>query len=138
MGALMLADAVRRTLRDLAQRIQPYRLAVAAAGSSVLAVAVLGYFGFGAFLLAGGCMFVGATFGGLAGFDLGRSRYMSALERAEREAVRLHAELGAQLATNADLRALVANHKATADLASQRAESHLSELNRIRREASGG
>ncbi|MFG1683565.1 hypothetical protein ACGFNP_25575 [Nonomuraea sp. NPDC049269] len=136
--ALIIAEALRRTLRDLAARVQPYRLAVAAAGSSVLGVAILAYFGLGAFLLGASCMFVGATFGGLAGFDLARSRYTASLERFEREAARLYAELDTQVATNADLRALVANHKATADLASQRAESHLNELNRIRREVSGG
>lgn len=136
--ALIIAEAIRRHLRDLAQRVQAHKLAIAATATSVIGVAILFLLGFGAFLLAGSCMFVAATFGAFAGFDLARSQYMSTLERAERETARLHAELDTQVATNASLRIQVANHKATADAASQRAEAHLDELNRIRREVSGG
>lgn len=138
MGALMLAEAVRRTLRDLAARLQPYRLAVAAAGSSVLAVAVLGYFGFGAFLLAGGCMFVGATFGGLAGFDLARSRYAAELERAERVSARLAAELYVHATTIEDQRRVIAKRDEALRMSDERAASHLNALNELHREVSGG
>ena len=136
--ALMLAEALRRTLRDLVARVQPYRLAFAAAGSSVLGVAVLAYFGLGAFLLGASCMFVGATFGGLAGFDLARSRYAAELGRAEREAARLAAEPYVHATTIEDQRRVIAKRDEYAQQADERAASHLAELNRIRREVSGG
>ncbi|MEU7831315.1 hypothetical protein [Nonomuraea sp. NPDC049129] len=136
--ALMLAEAVRRTLRDLAARVQPYRLVVAAAGSSVLGVAVLAYFGLGAFLLGASCMFVGATFGGLAGFDLARSRYTAELERAEREAARLAAELYVHATTIEDQRRVIARRDESLRIADERAASHLDALNELRREVSGG
>lgn len=137
MAALTL-EAVRRLARDATARIQPYRLALAAAGTSVLAVAVLSYFGLGAFLLAGGCMFVAATFGGLAGYDLARSRYAADLARAEHEAARLAADLYVHATTIEDQRRVIAKRDKALRLSDERAASHLDALNELRREVSGG
>ncbi|MEU8151711.1 hypothetical protein [Nonomuraea sp. NPDC048901] len=137
MAALTL-EAVRRIARDVTARVQPYRLVVAAAGSSVLGVAVLAYFGLGAFLLGASCMFVGATFGGLAGFDLARSRYTAELARAEHEAARLAADLYVHATTIEDQRRVIAKRDKALRLSDERAASHLDALNELRREVSGG
>lgn len=136
--ALMLAEAIRRTLTDLVERIQLHKLVVAAVACSVLGVAILGYFGLGAFLLGASCMFVGATFGGLAGFDLARSRYMSTLERTEREAARLAAELYVHATTVEAQRRVIAKRDEALRVSDERAASHLDDLKRLRGEASGG
>ena len=135
--ALILAEAIRR-LRDLAERVQAHKLAIAATGTSVLAIAILTYFGYGVFILAASCMLVAGTFGGLAGFDLARSRYMSTLERAEREAARLGEEVAAQGGTIEVQRLLIAKHKTAARVSAELAASHLDALNELRREVSGG
>jgi hypothetical protein len=138
MGALMILEAVRHLARDARDRVEPYRLAIGAAGGVTLAVGILALFGLGAFVLGAGCLSVGICFGGLAGFDLARSRHTAELERAEREAARLAAELYVHATTIEDQRRVIARRDESLRVSDERAASHLDALNELRREVSGG
>ncbi|MFD1546932.1 hypothetical protein [Nonomuraea guangzhouensis] len=136
--ALIIAEAVRRRLRDLADRVQAHKLALAATATSTIGVAILIGLGYGAFLLAASCMLVAGVFGGLAGFDLGRSRSRAQGRVAEHDLALLAAELTVTSATNQQLRQQVADLRLKVRLADERAASHLDEVKRLRGEVSGG